>query len=239
MSSLTGHRAITRRSIALLSDADGLLPRPLPVARVAAHVVARDLIDSVTLGHWRNAAQCHHFMRRFDGSSERDAYAESIAWIRARATRAAAVMAGRMSEAPGGMHPHAELSSQALGDALHAVQDSFAPGHAERQASADGHPGRIRRILLYAGAEKRGHVAGDQAWRGNAGDGFSDSGRQAVEASCALLRLVVAAAVDSEPGRPGVLDGFASFQDTWLAASDALSGARDRPIGLLERLLPR
>ena len=155
MSSLAGHAKITRAALAMLAADGRVAGSVLDPARVTARVLSRDILDLLTLGHWRDPAQCRHFMRRFDGQGGREAYDEAVAWIRSRAAGAARVLARH--GAP----------SQALGDALHAVQDSFAPGHAEREAANGPFPGAIRRIRRYAGADKAGHAEGDAAWRGS------------------------------------------------------------------------
>lgn len=243
MSSLPGHARITRQAVEILADRDPLFAA-LDPARVAARVVARDVHDLLTLGHWRDAAQCRHFMRRFDGQSGREAYAEAVAWIRSRATEAARTLALQLGKAPARARPdpavggrHRVAPSQAMGDALHALQDSFAPGHAEREGGGGPWPGAIRRIYRYAGREKAGHVAGDLAWRGAGDDGLSDAGRQAVQASHDLLRLIADTARAAPAGEPIALEGFDGFRDRWLAASEHLGGERDRPIGFLRRFL--
>lgn len=229
MSSLEGHWKVTRAAMAGFAAARSGTAAFRPAA-LERRVVARDLLDLISLGHWRNAAQCRHFMRRFDGQSEREAYAESVAWIRARATRAAAEVARALRSPQNGS---GVAPSQALGDTLHALQDSFAPGHAEREASRDERPGAIRRMRCFAGEDRRGHAAGDLAWRGDGPAGLSPLGWQAARASHELLSLIVETAED--PAGAVVLDGFEAFRATWLAASDALSAEPGRPIGILQR----
>jgi hypothetical protein len=246
MSSLAGHMSMTRRAVELLEAEGHPVCRALTTAKIARRAAARDIFDLLTLGHWSDFAQCHHFMRRFDGQSEREAYAEAVAWVRARATRAAVILARqlRTERAAAILAPHAgstrarlDLSSQALGDALHAVQDSFARGHAEREAPRGDSPGAIRRIKRYAGADKAGHAEADLEWRGPGHDGISAGGWQAVHASRELLRLIADAGA-AGAGAAATLDGFESYRQTWLAASAALSAERDRPIGFFSRFLP-
>ncbi len=240
MSSLAGHTKITNEALRQLAGEGDPLCVALAEAGAARRVVARDLIDVVTLGHWRNAAQCHHFMRSFDGRSEREAHADALQWVRERATEAARRLRSQHAATSGATADAARraiTASQALGDALHAVQDSFAPGHVEREAADGPRPGAIRRIRRYAGAERQGHEAGDLAWCGTDTDGLSASGRQAVQASRALLALTVDAARAVRPGEPATLDGFETYCEAWLRASDSLSNERDRPIRFLRRFL--
>jgi hypothetical protein len=239
MSSLPGHARITRLAVERLAAEGHPLIAALDPARVSARVVTRDVHDLLTLGHWRDVAQRRHFMRRFDGQSEREAYAECVDWIRARATHAAGALARQLEAAAGaaGAVPLRLDPPQALGDALHALQDSFAPGHVVREAGAGLHAGAIRRVLRYAGDEKRGHAAGDRAWRGAGAAGFSESGWHAVHASCDLLRAIADAAAGG-PARGAVaLEGFEPFRQRWLAAAAALSDARGGTIGFLRRLV--
>jgi len=51
--------------------------------------VVRDLKDVVTGGHWKDAGQKHHFMRRFDGQVSAGAYKDSVAWIEKNCIEAA------------------------------------------------------------------------------------------------------------------------------------------------------
>src|SRR5262249_39282391 len=97
MSSLTGHRRITRRAVQELSrDKSDPLFSNLARANLANHAVMRDLFDVATLGHWLNFGQRHHFMRRFDGQKPYAAYLENVEWIRSNALSAAKRMQERI-----------------------------------------------------------------------------------------------------------------------------------------------
>jgi hypothetical protein len=250
MSSLKGHARITRKAVALLASEANPVYRALPAGSVANNVVARDLYDVASLGHWADFGQCHHFMRRFDGQSEREAYAEAIHWIWKNANDAARILARQIRESrtprmgPHGMPMTVNLigSSQPLGNALHAVQDSFAEGHAEREAPSRHvvvaglevrRPGAIRRIKRYAGAEKDGHEEADAAWSGGR-DGFSDVGWMAIGATHGLLRMIADAAMMSS-GSQISLPGYEGYRQTWLAMSNDLSAERDRAFDLIDR----
>jgi hypothetical protein len=113
---------------------------------------------------------------------------------------------------------------QHFGNALHALQDSFAPGHVTRAPSVDdAHPGAIRHISRYAGTERDGHEEGDRQWQD--GEGFSRIGRLATGASKDLIRIVLTAAIDNHRGIRRPEPPFDAFQQLWLAAAPELSRA--------------
>jgi hypothetical protein len=240
MSSLPGHGKITRCAVEELAREPRYahLFSASAAKTVATHVMARDVLDVVILGHWADFGQCHHFMRRFDGQSEVAAYGEAVEWIRLNALDAARHIAAhtRLGRGPGGgvITGGQTPLSQSLGNALHATQDSFASGHAEREAAQGSVPGAIRRIKRYAGAEKDGHELADQEWH-LAGDtgAFSVTGRFAIEATKDLLRLVADSAVASRGNVQ--LAGFEIFRAKWLRVSRTLSSQRDRAFDLIDR----
>ena len=243
MSSLPGHGKITRRAVEEIA----LEPRyaaafsSFAVNTVMTSVMARDILDVIILGHWADFGQCHHFMRRFDGQSEQAAYAEAVDWIRRNAVDAARHLAAHahVARAVGGRTAITGAQSplsQSLGNALHALQDSFASGHAERENPQGFEPGAIRRIKRYAGAEKDGHEMADQEWHQPGNDGaFSPVGRLAVEATKALLRVIADSAVTARGGSAPTLVGFDLFRSKWLRASSKLSSQRDRAFDLIDR----
>ncbi len=245
MSNLSGHARITSKAIDLLAQRDGPLFQSLQAAGVPLNVVARDLVDVVILGHWADFGQCHHFMRRFDGQSERDAFDEAVHWIWTNALdaarqisrqlrRGAALTAGpKLAGRPGnGLSPL--TSSQSLGNAVHALQDSFAWGHAEREEQRGRDPGAIKRIKRYAGKEKEGHAEADELWRGPAKGTFSPVGWLAVRATRDLLRVIVRSAQMAK-GDAISLVGFDTFRSYWLVPSPQLSNERDRAFDLIDK----
>jgi hypothetical protein len=241
MSTLKGHFRITRRAVEELGKDGAPVHRAIAAAGVPVDVVARDILDVLILGHWADFGQCHHFMRRFDGQSEREAYSEAVHWIWKNAADAARWMSTQLSASSlrGPSRPTSggppTLSSQALGNALHAVQDSFATGHALRERSTSTGPGAIHRVKRYAGSEKDGHEAADKEWSGSFKDGFSETGWFAVQATKELLRIVTDGAAASRGGGAVSLLGFESYRNQWLRASDALSNERDRAFDLIDR----
>lgn len=109
---------------------------------------------------------------------------------------------------------------QDLGNALHALQDSFARGHVHREEPLnEHHPGAIVHILRYEGAEKEGHDEWDKRWWDEKKDGFSREGRLAVNASKALISLVLSTALNHLRGHSASEPPFENFRRQWLAAS--------------------
>lgn len=266
MSNLAGHASITRAAVDWLAyfHPGHTIYESLSEAGAPSNVVARDLIDVVILGHWADFGQCHHFMRRFDGQSPREAYAEAVQWIRRNAFDAAGQLARQLRDAAGSRSHGRPLSStQALGNALHATQDSFAGGHAERDASLGPYPGEIRRIKRYAGSEKDGHEEADKQWKvdpmrmpqtlrklfersgpsapgtlqrgSEPGRTFSLDGWFAVGATMALLRVIAESATAARGDRPLTLIGFEPFRVQWLRPSPTLSSERDLVFDLIDR----
>lgn len=238
MSTLTGHGKLTKQAV----EEVGREPRyaavfsSLAPSFVAANVVARDVLDFIIAGHWADFGQCHHFMRRFDGQSQTEAYAEAVDWIRRNAIDAAQQLARRAHTVKGTIVGAQTPFSQSLGNALHALQDSFAWGHVEREDPQGGTAGAIRKIKLYGGEDKVGHELHDEDWHQPGNDSaFSPVGRLAIEATKSLLRVVADSAVASRGGRPPVLVGFEMFRLAWLRPSDRLPSTRDRSFDLIDR----
>lgn len=130
------------------------------------------------------------------------------------------------------------INWQHLGNAIHALQDSFAAGHARRSPSTDPkQPGAIEYIKVYAGADKHKHADHDKRWFDEKNERFSVTGRHAVNATRALLEIVLTTAHGGTRNNASVLQlhGWNSFQQHWLAASPSLSRARDFAIDLIER----
>src|SRR5689334_9972635 len=222
MSTLRGHWRLTRQAVEELRGTTnaGPLLRALPAARLQDNAVARDLIDVLILGHWLDFGQQHHFMRRFDGQSPFSACCEGTEWIRSNAQKAARLLARRATAAFGttggglsagrigaatpaaaerlavqvfrGTGDYDTPSWQELGNALHALQDSFSPSHVVRDfGSGAGPAGVITYVKVYDGLEKEGHEEGDVEWLGSGPGGFSPLGRLAIEACKALILVVI------------------------------------------------
>jgi len=108
-----------------------------------------------------------------------------------------------------------------LGNAIHAIEDSFSPGHTER-ASGDGCGSTIRiiRILRYAGSEKSGHDAKDELWWNDASQRLSSRGTLAARAVEELLALTFESALTV--GAAVGLPSWQAFIARWLAVDDEL-----------------
>ena len=238
---LDGHQFMTDTAVAeFLKEAPPALeafarPHLIVVVRtefgrstvgVGDMAVQRDINDVFTLGHWSNFAQKHHFMRRFDGQSPREAYDDACEWIRSNALKYANSV----------LKNFADL--QAMGNAAHAVEDSFAGGHATRDAhKGPTEPGAITNIKLYAGDDKHGHSDMDKTWGDADKKTLTLEGRVATNAVKALLKVIfdeVMRAKASKVATLASLSGWAAFKDKWLAASSRLSVERDGAYDLVD-----
>ncbi len=240
MSSLTGHAKLTAAAVRELrhETAPNFLTQGYAEVALPAATVARDVYDFLNTGHWADFGQKHHFMRKFDSQSPYQAYEAAVEWIRSNALTSAKALAARLprggSSAPASIREvFSGINWQPLGNAVHALEDSFAAGHVVRGASAGaGSPGPIEGVKRYAGAEMEGHKEGDDAWE-DARGGFSASGRLAIGAVKALLRVVMATA-QAGPS-PATLAGWQGFREKWLKAGESLSHDKDRVFELIDR----
>lgn len=246
MSTLTGHYRITKQALIELSREHANHPafRALPATGMHEGAVARDIIDVLCLGHWLNFGQSHHFMKRFDGQSDREAYDEAIEWIRSNAlltVRAAAGMFPKSRGLVGRLVINMIMSEQGiwmpLAYAVHCVEDSFARGHTAREASnRPGLPGDIVRVKVYQGDDKHNHEEDDEAWSDKKDpSGFSVDGRLAVNAVKDLIFMVLISIIHATDGPLSNLIGFREFREKWLRASLEIGAARDPAIELIER----
>ncbi len=82
MSKLTGHFVITQQAVREIrsSCANYLVAENFGLTGLPTDVIMRDILDASS-GHWADFGQKHHFMRRFDGQSPREAYQENVQWI--------------------------------------------------------------------------------------------------------------------------------------------------------------
>jgi hypothetical protein len=248
MSSLTGHWKITQAAVRELSAtwSKNPLVTGLGAAALPDAAVTRDILDVLCGGHWADFGQKHHFMRKFDGQSPAQAYREAVEWIRTNALQAAQILAARVKAyfpygvTTGRAANHVGktvftgISWQQLGNAVHALEDSFAAGHAVRDEPAGPmNPGAITHIKRYAGQEKEGHEHGDAVWQDEKG-GFSRDGRFAIEAVKHLLLIVLVTAQTKEKS-PTALVGWDRFVGQWLKASPKLSQEADKVFELIDR----
>jgi hypothetical protein len=203
------------------------------------YAVLRDIFDVLTLGHWSNFAQQHHFMRRFDGQSPFQAYQDGCNWILSNSLEFAQAVAkgnGSYNLAP-------------LGYACHCLEDSFAHGHCSREdAASDTRPGAITHVKMYAGDEKENHSHHDETWKNpttgklsKVGDpGHDDDkryGELAKNAVKALLYVIFHEAYVARNAKSTVnaLSRFPAFQNKWLAASPLLRRERNKAYDLIDK----
>jgi len=268
MSSFSGHYSISKEAVNSIQKSCGnhSLGKNLPVADLAAYIVNRDIMDVINFGHWSNFGQSHHFMRRFEGQSERGAYEESVEWIRSNALNASGVLSEqikfyreipdktqiaahsrastslscKLAPTPPGIKQSSigrqilgedyyddvanDVNWQDFGNAMHALQDSFSLGHAVREESRmEDQPGSIVRVKVYKGEDKIGHSEYDEQWLGDKDEGrFSLKGKQAINASKALIIIIINTGIFGNGKKPAQLQGWQTFTEQWLVASPKL-----------------
>ena len=147
-------------SVPHLTNVMTALFKPLPtiVQNTDIHV---GNIPFFGLGEFLDSAgQVRHFMRSTPGTSERQAYTAAVGWIRSHMTESWADMHralytnytfGAFDLFSAGNGGDFRDGLTALGEALHTVEDSYAPGHVARLA---GQPGNIMRIYYWDDANK-------------------------------------------------------------------------------------
>lgn len=228
MSKLAGHKNITETAITELHISTKMHPI-VGHLKLPGNIADRGLLDVVSLGHWGYYGQAHHFMRRFDGQSPFAAYQESVYWIKSNALKAANDLCRSIARInlSSTMTGDIWLDCLPLGNACHALQDSFSTGHVIRGA---GEPGAIVNILKYAGTQKKGHGEADTKWAGKTT--FSTSGRHAINATKDLITLVTDAAQQSKPSHVE-FQGWEVFRKKWINGVH-LSEERDAEIDLIE-----
>lgn len=229
------------------------LALPLDTPSPSHGAVLRDLRDVFTRGHWTDEGQKHHFMRRLvDSQSSRAAYDTAVEWIRSEASLAALALGSNLARATGARSPlgpsdgacalpsagtrgsrvnvFAGAASDHLGNAVHALQDSFSFSHVEREGLSADEPGAIAKIDVYEGHEKDSHGDHDHGW--DAEDGFSVAGRQAIAATKALMVLVIDQAARAQTtARP-----WERFRERWLRVSPRLATQHE---DLIDRFIAR
>lgn len=145
--------------------------------------VYRDMTDIWTLAHWRATTQKHHFMRAKTHTQEA-AYEEAVRWIRENAYRASYNLRRVWQESLGYFHP--SFVNEPLGNAFHALQDSFSAGHVTRKKSGDVYV--ITAIHVYDKTNKEIHSELDKQWQ-------SPLGKEAILACRELTKVIVVVAL--------------------------------------------
>jgi hypothetical protein len=151
----------------------------------ATPTVYRDMTDVWTLAHWRDTpdAQRHHFMRA-SGQTYDAAYKEAVDWIRQNGRQASFNLRRVWKESLGYYDPL--FVTEPLGDAFHALQDSFSAGHVERQKLGTDYV--ITAINVYDSANKETHSELDKEWQ-------SPLGEEAIVACRELTKIIIVSAL--------------------------------------------
>ena len=218
MSNISGHTKITSTAVKELGLSS------IANSNITDATVGRDFTDVLILGHWADFGQKHHFMRQFDSQSPYEAYNSAVAWIKSNSLKAAQNLARDGCFAGSDLQP--------LGNAVHALEDSFSKGHVIRGAPiSDLTPGLITNIKRYAGSEKDGHEKADEEWKGDKA-GFSADGRFAINSVKALLTIVMTTAKSPKSTE---FIGWQAFRDKWIKADSALNKSQDRVFELIDR----
>ena len=231
---LAGHRKITKTAVDEYIAENGLKTNSFQhrqlrdlTESIADFAVERDILDVVSLGHWSNFAQHHHFMRRFDGQSPHAAWKAACDWINENAVK----------HARSALQDRRRWGFKYLGYAAHAIEDSFAGGHVQRlPAGGPLLPGGITHVKMYAGHEKHNHTAMDKAWKTKTG-ALSLQGKLAKNAVKALIYLIFANVAKAQKAKSKTitsLDGWVTYRDKWLKASSQLSKERDGAYDLVD-----
>lgn len=209
---LKGHHKLSKQAIDKVLDE---LPEDLAwmrkfLADTPQSTVHRDVADVLTFAHWRAAGQKHHFMRD-ESQSLMQAYNAGAKWIHDNALRAARNLRKRF-KTKGIQRGRAPVPTHQvngpLGNAFHALQDSFAEGHVTR--SLVGLRYVITEIHVYDDANQEarpgweGHSALDKNWD-------SPLAATAVLGCQVLTKNVIAASMEESPMR---LDSV--WQHSWI-----------------------
>lgn len=212
---LGGHERMTTDAAAtalLRAEAGGVLGGLSPALRERLRDVVRamsgfvqvpDMDGVLTGGHWRAWGQMQHFMRvpgrtaadsfRLAKDSLWNAADEAVFWFRREDTTRA---------------------KSNLGQALHALQDSFSPAHVKREADEQGRL-VVKDLYEYTAQDPKQHAKGDESYRTGEGEqgSYSGLGRATVLASTLLLAYFIQRCVGLESDAAGLRQ---SLDDTYL-----------------------
>lgn len=144
--------------------------------------VYRDMEDVFNGCQWSKEGQKHHFMR-YPGQLQLKAYEDACSWIFSNGFTAAQHLREIWQKKLGYYNPI--YVSGPLGDAMHALQDSFSEAHVKREQQDDIWV--IKSIYIYDAANKKksgdypGHEELDKRWKGT---------KLSNEAICACRELI-------------------------------------------------
>jgi hypothetical protein len=211
-------RAAVLKEMLPVSDARRRLLKVL--AQLPEHVVATDITfeqysDSKLKGIVSEYGQATHFMA-YAGQSQRDAYTAGIHKVFEPAERAARLFKEIRDDSDLTTRSTSKLDDVGvvLGDAVHALQDSFSPAHVQRDKV--GNRSVIMRLFVWREQEKKEHEAGDESWKSSSGT-LTELGRACSEATTLLLGFFILSAVnkdvDAERQRTILMDKYLSRAD--------------------------
>jgi hypothetical protein len=181
-------------------------------------VVAVDLEPMKLRHHFLDAGQKFHFMRRSTKPNISLAHEECVGFIKESITKWISLMtralsnrrgAGRRKITTVGLRREA-ASNMAL--ALHALQDSFSPGHTKREKFTDPNfPGDISDIYIYSSQDHDKHSDDDF----DSGSLSSVHAKAAIQASSELMYMAAKSVVNKSV----VPIDWNEFQSKWLKMS--------------------
>jgi hypothetical protein len=172
--------------------------------------VYRDMEDVFNGGQWSKEGQKNHFMR-YPGQNELQAYDDACTWIYKNAFTAAQHLRDIWQKKLGYYNPI--YVTGPLGDAMHALQDSFSAAHVKREKRDDTWV--IEGIYIYDAANKKpsgsypGHEALDKQWKG------TELGDEAITACRELIKIVI---------HTSLLANDAVVPNVWQSLWDTFSG---------------
>lgn len=211
---LGGHERMTAdaAATALMRAEGGVLWGVSPALRERLQNVVRAMSGFVQMpdidgvrggGHWKAWGQMQHFMR-VPGRTAADSFqlAKDSVWSWADT----AVFSFRRDDT-------ASAKSN-LGQALHALQDSFSPAHVKREQDEQGRL-VIKDLYEYTAQDPKQHGKGDETYRtGEAEESpYSGLGRATVLASTLLLAYFIQRCVGREADAAGLRN---SLDDLYL-----------------------
>jgi nucleoid-associated protein YgaU len=157
----------------------------------------------ITPEQYMDIGQAQHFMR-YRAQSKIAAYRMGLSQILTPLASAAKAFRDQKS---------ADDVASVLAESVHALQDSFSPGHVER--TQRGNKLVITDIFVWADQDKKQHEAKDTAWQ-NADGSLTPIGLACVSATRMLLGVFILDAInrddDAAPVRSKLLDQYLTEQ---------------------------
>lgn len=164
------------------------------VRAMSGFVQAPDVDGVARGGHWKAWGQMQHFMR-VPGRTAAESFrlAKDSIWSWADA----AVFSFRKDDAAS--------AKSTLGQALHALQDSFSPAHVKREQDEQGRL-VIKDLYEYTAQDPKQHGKGDETYRTAEAEQspYSGLGRATVLASTLLLAYFIQRCVGRESDAAGL-----------------------------------